>query len=423
MPVGARPPPLPASQRKPALPPEPRPSEPGDDATSIMNRPQMDARIRTAQQAPIARARPAVDLVPTAQRTGHERTAVLPHNAPARPPPTRTASPSQLGPPPAAPTERGRPAPESVGAIALPRPPVQSPLGGTGGMSRPPVSQRTAPVPPGTVRTTAGVPRKTSSLPGTPSFGSNPPPRSADPPPLDDLVPRSRTDRPRHTRPAVSHRQQPARDRPRFVDRSPDPRPPGGGLPGPDSFGRLPAPVPRYEPMVGDFPNPSQFPPGPDETLAMARGPYAAPTPPAPNTAEYYPHAHPPPQARSYAPPPADPYRDQRDPNEYYPHLSPSQRPPPHLANPSAGYDQYPPPGYLAPGDPRGRTMPGPMLPQPVAPPSMAPALVPSRLPVPGSAPYPYVAPPTESPTFMGLVLFAAPLALATLAVALLALM
>lgn len=400
-----------------------------------MSRPQIDARIRAAQQPPVSRARPPVDIVPPNQRAGTERTAtaLVPQNAPSRAPPLPRQT-GQFSRPPAIPaTERtGAPrvAPESVGAIALPRPPVQAP-GNPQGMSRPPVS-RAAPVPPGTVRTTGSIARKTGSLPPTPTYGSQPPPRSAEPPPLDDLVPRSRSERPRHTRPPVSHRSQPPRDRPRFIDRSPEPRSPGGGLPGPDSFGRLPAPIQRYEPKPGEFPSPSQFPaPNPEETMAMARGPYAAPPPQMrAQTAEYYPapQPQPPPHqtSRSYAPPPADTYRD-RDPNEYYPHLSgPSHAPmPPHMANASASYDRYPPPGYLPPADPRARTLPASAIPSSISPASNYPPAMQadSRLPMPGSAPYPYVAPPIENPSFMGLVLFAAPLALATLAVAFLALM
>ena len=160
--------------------------------------------------------------------------------------------------------------------------------------------------------------------------------------------------------------------------------------------------------------------------MAMARGPYAG-TPPAPRTqtAEYYPAQNPPtPQTRSYAPPPVA-YADARDPNEYYPHLSPSHPVhPPHMAGPSGAYS-YPPPGYLPPPNQPPRSMPPPAMQSGAIASGYPPALLPqdARVPLAGSAPYPYVAPPIENPSFMGLVLFAAPLALATLAVAALALM
>jgi hypothetical protein len=398
--IARKPPPAPASRKAdiPVLDSEP---DEDHDATSVMDRPEIEASLRALEQ------RPPVSRAPGTQRVGGSGRP---------PPPVRQAGPSN------------RVAPESAGAIALPRPPVQAPIGG--GTSRAPVSQRPAPGPQGTVRTTSPV-RKTASLPPTQSYGSAPPPRSAEPPPLDDLVPRSRSERPRHTRPPVNHRSQPSRPPPpRFG--APDPRPPGGSLPGPDSFGRIPAPIQRYEAKPGEFPSPSNFPPpvnpsnfpppvspsnfpppvGPDATMAMARSPYAA-VPQPRNPAEYYPPPQPAPQPRSYAPPPM---RD-RDPNEYYPHLAQSQPVAP-------VYDRYPPPGYLAPADPRARTLPASAMSGSVAS-AYPPALLPqdSRLPVPGSAPYPYVAPPIENPSFMGLVLFAAPLALATLAVAALALM
>jgi hypothetical protein len=150
--------------------------------------------------------------------------------------------------------------------------------------------------------------------------------------------------------------------------------------------------------------------------MAMARSPYA-PGQQRMNPAEYYP----PPQTRSYAPPPV---RD-RDPNEYYPHLAQSQPvAPAHMSG--ASYDRHPPAGYLGPGDPRARTMPASAMSGSIAS-AYPPAPLPqdSRLPMAdvAPAPYPYVAPPIENPSFMGLVLFAAPLALATLAVAALALM
>jgi hypothetical protein len=119
-----------------------------------------------------------------------------------------------------------------------------------------------------------------------------------------------------------------------------------------------------------------------------------------------------------------EPYRD-RDPNEYYPHLAgPSSqvpRQPPHPMGASGPYDTYSQSGYLPPGNPRARTVPANAMPSSVVP--VPPMPHESRLPLPGTAPYPAIAPPIETPSFMGLVLFAAPLALATLAVAALALM
>jgi len=162
----------------------------------------------------------------------------------------------------------------------------------------------------------------------------------------------------------------------------------------------------------------------------MMRGPYAG----NPVPAEYYP---PPQNARTtsafpqhFAPPqpvaPLDTVRDQRDPNEYYPHLHaqlqghPSTQPLPQI--PQQHQQAYP--ATMNPMHPmhlhastaqqmQGRTMP-----------PSAPIGVRIPTPIPGTAMYPAQAPmPIEAPSFFGLVLFAAPLAIGTLAVAALALL
>ncbi|MBX3230927.1 MAG: hypothetical protein KIT84_36320 [Labilithrix sp.] len=304
-----------------------------------------------------------------------------------------------------APSERPpqeRALPESVGAIALPRPPVQAVP-----------AQRTT-------RSTARNMQGATSQAPVPS--------------LDDLVPQRRSDRPTFgrapsQRPPTSHRSVPPRERPRFADRTPEARPPGYGLPQPDSLGRLPAP--RYDPPAEiPFPSPSQLPPGPDETQAMMRGPYAS------SPGEYYPQGNTAPLPRNFAPPPAaDTFRDQRDPNEYYPHLHAQQmqqqaraasvqpQPPPHA----------PPPGYPAPSSPlhpmhlhaqaahvQVRSVPPTPLRLPSTMPAAGPVPVGAAI---ATAAFPSIEAPVEAPSVFGLFLFAAPLAIGTLAVAALALM